>query len=314
MKKSYYVAILSLLLLLVLGIFLKNEFSGWDKPDEILDIGFVVPTLENPFFEEMANAAEEYENDSIEVLVQASTDELKQNQIIENFISQGVDVICVVPINSETIIPAILLANKAGIPVINVDNKIDTKSALLQKVKITTYIGSNNFDGGELAGLFIAKELDGKGEIIVLEGINGNDAAIQRKSGFEKAINSFPGIKIVASQAGDWNRQKANEIISTILSSKEGIDAIFASNDEMALGALAASKSLGLLPDDLVIVGFDAIDEAKNAVANDEIDATIAQQPRVMGSKAVELAIELFFSKLDQLDDIYATPLKIIEN
>src|SRR5690606_32070489 len=208
-NKSILVAILAIVVIAIVGYFI---YQNSIKDGDVTKIGFLVPTLENPFFVDMTDAAIAKGNESFEVLVKASPDELKQNQIIENFITQGVDAMCVVPLTSETIIPAIFKANKSGIPVINVDNKINQESAQKQGAKIAFYIGSDNFEGGQLAGQFIIDQLGGKGKVVILEGVAGNDASLKRKGGFMKSIETSKDIEVVASQAADWNRQKANDI------------------------------------------------------------------------------------------------------
>jgi ribose transport system substrate-binding protein len=308
-NKSILLAILAIALIAVVGYFIYQSNSS--KDDGITKIGYLVPTLENPFFVDMTNAAKAKSNNNLQVLIQASPDELKQNQIIENFITQGVDAICVVPINSETIIPAIIKANKAGIPIINVDNKINMESANKQGAEVAFYIGSDNFEGGQSAGQFIIEQLNGSGKVAILEGVAGNDAAIKRKGGFMKAIENSEGIEVVASQAADWNRQKANDIFQAILTANPGLDAVFACNDEMALGAIAAMKNKGIALGSIVVVGFDAVDEAIKAVEAGELNATIAQQPKLMGERAIELLLSLMAGEVTE--ESYSTPLKVIK-
>jgi len=281
-----------------------------DKASNVIKIGFLVPTMENPFFVNMAESAQSLESETLRVFVQASQDELKQNQIIENFITQGVDAICVVPINSESVIPAIIKANKANIPFINVDNKVNMKSANDQGAQIAFYIGSDNFEGGQTAGKFVIDKLKGSGKVAILEGVTGNDAAIKRKGGFEDALQDSPDMQIVASQAADWNRQKANDIFLAMLTANPDLDAVFACNDEMALGIVSALKSKKIL-DSIIIVGFDAIKEAVDAVELGQMSATIAQQPKLMGKQAIFLTTKLISG--DEINSSYSTELMIIQ-
>ncbi len=307
-NKSILLAILAIAVIALVGYLI---YQNSPKEDDVIKVGYLVPTLENPFFVDMTNAAKAKSNEKLEVFVQASPDELKQNQIIENFITQGVDAICVVPINSETIIPAIIKANKAGIPVINVDNKINLESAQKQGAEIAFYIGSDNFEGGQSAGQFIIDHLNGKGKVAVLEGVAGNDAAIKRKGGFMKSLEGVTEIEVVASQAADWNRQKANDVFQAILTANSDLDGVFACNDEMALGAIAAMKNKGIALDSIVVVGFDAVDEAINAVKSGELNATIAQQPKLMGGRAIALVQSLLAG--ETLEENYSTALKVIK-
>jgi ribose transport system substrate-binding protein len=279
-------------------------------------IGFVVPTLQNPYFVDMTESAKAAAaTDSLHpgILVQAPEkveDAIGQNQMMDNLITQKVQAICVVPTNSESILPEIKKANAAGIPVINVDNKIDTALAAKQGVKVATYVGSDNFDGGKLAGAFMLKKLNGKGKVAILEGVSGNDAAIKRKAGFMSAIQHSPGIQVVASQVANWNREQAFTIFQNILKANPGLDGVFCCNDEMALGASAALQDSKIPKSKLVIVGFDAIKECVDAVNAGKVDATIAQQPKLMGQKAVELALDILNHK--NILPSYATDLKLI--
>jgi ribose transport system substrate-binding protein len=307
-SKLTIIAIVIIAVLILVGYFIYQ--SQTDKKPKTIKIGFLVPTLENPFFVDMADAAMNMSSEKIKILVQASQDELKQNQIIENFITQSVDAICFVPINSESIIPAIVKANKADIPVVNIDNKVNMESANKQGAEIAFYIGSDNFEGGQLAAKFIANKLNSKGTVAILEGVTGNDAAIKRKGGFEDALRTYSDIKIVASQAADWNRQKANDIFEAIIAAHPKLDAVFACNDEMALGVIAAMNSNKIPLNSIVVVGFDAIDEAVKAVKEGKLDATIAQQPKLMGKQSIELLLDLLNGKT--VNKSYSTPLKVI--
>ncbi|MBU3928472.1 MAG: substrate-binding domain-containing protein [Bacteroidetes bacterium] len=308
-SKLTIIAIVIISVLLVVGYFAYQTLT--DKNPKTIKIGFLLPTLENPFFVDMANAAMSMSSEKVKILVQASQDELKQNQIIENFITQGVDAICIVPINSESIIPAIVKANKAKIPVVNIDNKVNMESANIQGAKIAFYIGSDNFEGGQLAAKYIANKLNFKGTVAVLEGVTGNDAAIKRKGGFEDALKAYPNIKIVASQAADWDRQKANDIFQAIIVARPKLNAVFACNDEMALGVIAAMNSNKIPLNSIVVVGFDAIDEAVKAVKEGKLDATIGQQPKLMGKQSIELLLNLL--NRETVNKSYSTPLKLIE-
>ncbi|MBV7270699.1 substrate-binding domain-containing protein [Winogradskyella luteola] len=310
-KKSLLKALLIIIVIGLIGYFVYQSFLKKDSDSGVVKIGFLVPTLENPFFVDMTESAKNLENEKLKVFIQASQDELKQNQIIENFIAQGVDAICIVPINSESIIPAIIKANNANIPVINVDNKINLESAKNQGAVLATYIGSDNFEGGQSAGEYIAESINEQGKVAILEGVSGNDAAIKRKGGFEDVMKRYPNIQIVASQAADWNRQKAKDVFDAIMTANPDLDAVFAANDEMALGVIAAMKNKRIALDSIIVVGFDAADEAIKAVELGELNATIAQQPKLMGAEAVRLVLSIV--KKESVKDSYSTPLKVIK-
>jgi ribose transport system substrate-binding protein len=277
-------------------------------------IGFVVTTLSNPYFVDMTNAAksEAANHPNVELLVQApdsAVDTERQIQIVENLIAQRVSAICVVPADSKSIVAVIKKANEAGIPVLVLDNKVDESTARAAGIEITTFIGSNNFLGGQLAGKFIVERLKGSGNIAILEGVTGVEAAVQRKSGFEDALKSSPSMMVIASQPADWDREKGLNKTQAILAAHPNTDAIFACNDEMALGAIQAIKNPKIKKRPIV-VGFDAIKDALAAIQADEMAATVAQLPAEVGRLGVLTAVDKLDGK--PVQPIIPTEVKLI--
>jgi ribose transport system substrate-binding protein len=276
-------------------------------------IGLVLPTLSNPFFVDMANGAksEITKHDGYELYVQACekhSDIERQIQIVENMCAQKLDVICIVPSDSKGIIPSIKKANANKIPVINIDAKIDVATANAQNARIAGFIGSDNFSGGELAGDFIVEKIHGKGKVAILEGISGVEAAAERKRGCMAVLKKVKEIKVVASIPADWEREKGMNVFQDILQTNPDLNAVFACNDEMALGAIRVIKD----PRKIVVVGFDATDEARQAVKKGLMDATIAQQPCEMGRQAIENAVKVIEGQ--PIVFKIETPLKLIKN
>jgi len=141
----------------------------------------------------------------------------REIQIIENLCVQRVAVLCIVPVDSKSIVPAIKKANRDGIPVINVDSKIDAATAKALGASVVGFVGSDNFAGGQIAGDFIAKKLHGRGNVAILEGICGLETATLRKTGCLDALKKAPGIKVVASLPADWEREKGMNVFQNIL-------------------------------------------------------------------------------------------------
>lgn len=311
------IAIVVVAIIAVAAFFISKKFNGSETTEtQKARIAFVVPTLENSFFVDMTNGAKSKAAalQNVEIIIQAPQnveDALGQNQMVENLITQKVDAICIVPTNSESIIPVIKKANDANIPVINIDNKVNIDMASKEGVKIASYIGSDNFDGGKLAGQFMIEKLGGKGKVAILEGVSGNDAAIKRKAGFLEALKSSLGIIVVTSQVANWNREQAFNIFQNILKSNPDLNGVFACNDEMALGAYAALEQSKISKDKIVIVGFDAVKEAIDAVNAGKLDATIAQQPILMGEIGLQLALDMLAGK--QVQTSNSTELKVIK-
>ena len=260
-------------------------------------VALVLKTLNNPFFIEMeAGAREAADSLGIELLVQAPDREIdveKQMQIVENLLQTDVDVLALVPSGSREIVPAVVKANQAGIPVVVVDTRVDAAALAAAGGRVETFIGSDNVDGGRIAGQFVARALNGRGRVAVVEGIPGHETGDSRLRGFREAIAEHPGVEIVVSQTANWERDQAFNVTQNLLQSHPDLQALFAANDVMALGAIEAVAAAGRTGE-LIVVGFDAQDEARAAIAEGVMDATVAQHPREMGRLAVESAWRLF--------------------
>lgn len=257
-------------------------------------VGLVVKTLNNTFFNDMEDGAREMADSlRLNLIVQAAereTDVEKQVQIVENLIQRRVDAILLTPSGSSQVIPVILKANEANIPILNLDTRIDMELLANDGGAVATYIGSDNFEGGRIAGKYVAEQLNGKGKVAILEGIPGHETADSRQSGFLESLSEYPDIEIVTSQPADWERNKGYTVFQNILQSHPEIDALFAANDLMALGAVEAIAAASVDFDDILVVGFDAHAEALQAIQNGTMDATIAQNPRQMGRMGVQYA------------------------
>ena len=304
---------LILILLGILSINFMNCQRGQEQAGGAPRIAFVMKTANNPFFIEMQKGAEEEAKKlGVNLIVQAAEREVdveKQMQIVENLLQTKIAALCVTPSGSREIVPAINKANSANIPVVIVDTRVDAKTLSDAKGKIATFIGSDNYEGGKLAGERIAKQLGGKGKVAVLEGIPGHETGDSRLKGFRDALKATPGIEIVASQTANWERDQGFNVFQNILQSHPDVQAVFACSDLMALGALeaiAAAKKTG----QIIVIGFDASDEARKAVLDGTMDATVAQSPATMGAMAVENAYHLI--KGEPVKEEMVVPIKLI--
>ncbi|MDE2094533.1 MAG: substrate-binding domain-containing protein, partial [Burkholderiales bacterium] len=161
--------------------------------------------------------------------------------------------------------------------------------------------------GGKLAGELIAKQLGGKGNVVELQGIPGASAARDRGQGFHQAMSAAPGIKIVASQSADFDRTKGLNVMENILQAQPKIDAVFAHNDEMALGAI---KAIQATKRHILVVGFDGTDDAVAAIKNGSMLASVAQQPAMIGSLGVQTADKVI--KGQPVPAFTPVPLKLL--
>lgn len=244
-------------------------------------IGLVVSTLNNPFFVTLKDGAvEKAAALGLDLVVlDSQNDPAKEIANVEDLLSRGVAAILINPTDSDAVGNAIRIANRAKIPVITLDRGA-TRS------EVVSHIASDNIAGGKMAGKFIMEKLGGKGNLVELEGIPGTSAARDRGKGFNEAV-AGSGMEVVARQAADFDRTKGLNVMENILQAQPSIDAVFAHNDEMALGALKAIQGTGR---NILVVGFDATDDAVKAVKDGELAATVAQQPSFIGSMGVETA------------------------
>ena len=269
---------------------------GKQSDDGKPTVALVLKTLNNPYFIDMEKGAQEAADRlGINLIVQAADRELdveRQMQICENLIQRKVDVLCVTPSGTREIIPAIIKANASDIPVIIVDTQADLEALAQAGGKTASFIGSDNYEGGRLAGLFLTEKLGGKGKVAILEGIPGHETADSRRKGFLDSIALSPGIEVVTSQPANWERDQGFNVFQNMLQAHAGINGLFAASDLMALGAMEAIAAAGKTGK-ITIVGFDALDEAKQAIKNGTMAGTIAQHPDDMGKAAVENAYKL---------------------
>jgi ribose transport system substrate-binding protein len=256
-------------------------------------VALVLKTLNSPFFIDMqkgATAAAEAQG--LDLVVQAAEREVdvdKQMQIIENLVQTGVKALLVTPSGSREVVPAIAKANAAGIPVVIVDTKVDPAAAAEAGIKTVTFVGSDNLEGGRLAGQHMVQITNGRAKVAVLEGIPGHETGDSRLKGFKEAIAKSPGVTIVASQPANWERDLGFNVFQNLLQAHPEIDAVFACNDMMALGAVEAIAVAGKLGK-IKVIGFDAVDDARKAIGSGAMVASVAQFPGEMGRVAVESA------------------------
>jgi ribose transport system substrate-binding protein len=259
-------------------------------------VALVVKTLNNQFFIDMeAGAKAAADSLGLELIVQAPEREIdveRQMQIVENLIQRQVRVLMLVPNGSREIVPAVVKANAAKIPVVAVDTRVDGPTLTAAGGVLTTFIGSDNEDGGRMAGAYLIERLGGTAKVAVLEGVPGHETADARLRGFRKALAGAAGMQVVASQPANMERDQAFNVTQNILQAHPGITALFACNDVMALGAVEAIAAAGKSAA-ISVVGFDAQDDARKAIAVKRMAATIAQNPREMGRLAVLTAHRL---------------------
>lgn len=261
--------------------FLENAKENTTGGNASFKIGFSISTLNNPFFVTLsegakANAQEQGADISI---VDAQDDASKQASDVEDLIQQGVDMILINPVDSSAVGSAVESANAAGIPVITVDRSAESG-------EVVSHIASDNVAGGVLAGEYLL-ELVGEGaKVAMLEGTAGSSAARDRGEGFLTAVEGK--VDLVSSLTANFDRGEGLTVMENMLQANPGIQAVFAQNDEMALGALEAIEAAGKA---IKVIGFDATDDAIVKVEEGKLAATVAQKPEEIGKAAIETAV-----------------------
>ena len=268
---------------------------------EDITIGLSISTLNNPFFGDLQRGVVEAaeENGSTVRSVDAQDDTATQINGIDDLIQQGVDILLINPVDSDAITPAIESANSAGIPVITIDRSSEGGDVL-------TFIASDNVEGGEMAAEFIIDLVGEDADVVQLEGVPGASATNERGEGFMNVANDR--LNVVESQSANFSRSEGLTVMENIVQSNSGIEAVFAQNDEMAIGALEALEAAGM--NDVVVVGFDGNDDALAEIEAGRLDATIAQQPFEMGKIAVDTVYDYFSG--GAIDDEIGAPLELI--
>ncbi|WP_170008259.1 ribose ABC transporter substrate-binding protein RbsB [Bacillus fonticola] len=312
MKKWLFSSLVILFVLVLSACSLEQGSEEEEEPngndadtgDGEVVIGLSISTLNNPFFVTLRDGAEaKAEELGYEVrTVDAQNDPATQLSDIEDLIQQGVDLLIINPTDSDAVGAAIESANNADIPVITVDRSATTG-------EVVTHIASDNAAGGKMAGEFIIEQVGDSGKLIELEGIAGSSAARERGAGFNDAVSAAAGFEVVAKQTANFDRAEGLSVMENIIQSNPEFDAVFAHNDEMALGALQALEAAGM--EDVIVVGFDATADAVAAVEEGRMDATVAQKPDLMGAQAVEAAEKVLAG--ETVDEFIPVELELVK-
>lgn len=244
-------------------------------------IGLAVSTLNNPFFvtlSEGAQAAAKEKNVEL-IVVDAGDDAANQTNDIEDLISRNISVLIVNPVDSDAVAPAVQDAVAKGIKVVSVDRVVNG-------VEVDCAIASDNVAGAQMATEYLVTLVGEGAKVAELEGVSGASATIDRGEGFHLVADEK--LDVVSKQTANFNRSEGMSVMENMLQANPDIQGVFAHNDEMALGAVEAIGGK-----EIIVIGFDATDDALTAVSAGKMAATVAQKPDLMGATAVETAIKL---------------------
>ncbi|WP_336207388.1 D-ribose ABC transporter substrate-binding protein [Nonomuraea sp. LPB2021202275-12-8] len=265
-------------------------------------IGMSVSTLNNPFFVQLRDGAQEQAKKlgASLTVTDAQNDASQQVNQVQNFTSQAMKAIIINPVDSDAAAPAVKAAERSNIPVIAADRGVNG-------AEVAQTVASDNVAGGKLAAEELAKQMGEKGQVIVLQGTPGTSASRDRGQGFEQGVKAFPNIQVVARQPADFDRTKGLDVMTNLLQSHPDVTGVFAENDEMALGAI---KALGDRAGRQVkVVGFDGTPDGLAAVSDGTMAASVAQQPRLLGQQAVAAAVKAAAG--ETLEKTLAVPVKV---
>ncbi|EDG7019167.1 ribose ABC transporter substrate-binding protein RbsB [Salmonella enterica subsp. enterica serovar Newport] len=239
-------------------------------------IALVISTLNNPFFVSLKDGAQK-EADKLGynlVVLDSQNNPAKELANVQDLTVRGTKILLINPTDSDAVGNAVTMANQAKIPVITLDRQAT-------KGDVVSHIASDNVLGGKIAGDYIAKKAGEGAKVIELQGIAGTSAARERGEGFQQAVAAHK-FNVLASQPADFDRTKGLNVMQNLLTAHPDVQAVFAQNDEMALGALRALQTAGKA--DVMVVGFDGTPDGEKAVKDGKLAATIAQLPDQIGA------------------------------
>jgi inositol transport system substrate-binding protein len=278
-----YIAALAFAACASIGCARNEKGKGASQPV----IGVSLLNLSNEFIVMLNNAMQAKANElGVRLIVNdAQRSAEAQVQQVESFVAQKVDAVILNPCEVDASSPAVERALAAGIPVINVNS--ETRAAP------TAFVGSHDEEAGNMAMQYIAERLHAKGNVLMMQGFIGQAAQIKREQGAKQVLEKSPELHLLANQTAEWDRAKGMSLMENwIQSYGDRINAVFAQNDEMAMGALLAAEQ-AKRKDKIVVVGVDAIADALQAVRDGRLDATIFQDAKGQGSTAVETAAKI---------------------
>lgn len=255
-------------------------------------VGVLLKNVSNPFWDAANQGAKDGAKAAgVEVYIlsaQSDADVGPQLDICNTMLERKTDALVVAAVNPTGLLPCLAQATKRGIPILDIDSNLIQDVAEKAGVKVYNSIGSDNRPAGAEGARYLAGKIK-NGKVLLLEGAPGTLTAIDRAAGFKEELPKVaPGLKIVASLTGNWERDKAANVTNDVLTANPDLVAIFASNDQMGLGAVEAARAAGR--SNLIIVSVDGIPDAVAAIKEGRLAASVAQLPYLFGYRGVETA------------------------
>lgn len=291
-------------IILVLSLFLLVSCGTKEEAKEVAgnqaEVAIILKTLSNPFWVSMKEGIEkEAKKQGIKVDIFAANSEedvQEQLKLLENLLGKDYKAIGVAPLSPVNLIPGIVEANKKGIYVVNIDERIDMEQLKTSGGSVLAFVTTDNIKVGAKGAQFIVDKLVDGGEVAIIEGKAGNASGEFRKQGATEVFKANDKIKLVASQPADWDRSKALDLAANLIQKYPNLKAIYAANDTMALGALQAVMNANK-QDKIIVVGTDGAPEALESIKQKGLSATVAQDSANIGAESLKLLIEALKNK-----------------
>ncbi len=290
MKSKHLIIILICISIMSFFFCSSSEKSGKDTGK----IAIVISTLNNPWFVVLGETAKAraQELGYEAVIFDSQNNPSKETEHFDNIIASGFKAILFNPTDSKGSVVNVKAAKQADIPVFCIDREIDSNELAVSQIL------SDNYAGCVLVGQQFVKSLNGNGTYVEIIGLVGNNITWNRSNGFHSVVDNFPDLKMVAQQPGDYDRNKAMEVMESMLQAHPDIDAVFCANDPMAMGAYQAVLAAGKT-DQILVFGFDGAADVIDAIRDGKIEATGMQFPKIMANTAAEYADQYIKGKRD---------------
>ncbi|MCP1103289.1 inositol transport system substrate-binding protein [Aequitasia blattaphilus] len=302
-KKRRLIFLFVFLMLICIGCVQKERKVEEEESSAKICLGMSLYSLRDEYTKRFANVVIQYAKaENIELKIyDGNYDAARQITQVEEMIKADLDGIILIPQNANECIPCVDKAVAAGKPIISVNTRVNSD-------EITSYVGSDDVQAGEYLMEYVAQTLEGKGNIVILEGPMGQSAQIERMEGIKNILTQYPEIKVIGSKTANWSRLEADVVMQSWMETFDQIDAVVAENDDMALGAIDA---LGRNGQEVVVVGIDGAEKALRAIEEKKLLATVFQNAEKQGEKSIEIMLDYLEGK--EIDKNYQIPLEIVD-
>ncbi len=301
---SFRKILLLKILVVLLIAFTTESCNKKNQTGDSKKMAVVISTLNNPWFVVLAESAAEraVELGYVAHIYDSQNNSAKEAEHFDNIIAMGYQAILFNPTDADGSVLNVKRAKDAGIPTFCMDREINSRDAAV------TQLLSDNFTGCVKLGQYFVRQMNKTGNYVEILGLVGDNNTWNRSGGFHSVVDEFPGLKMVAQQSADFDRNKAMDVMETIMQANPDIDAVFCGNDAMAMGAYQAVLAAGKA-DEIKVFGFDGAHDAINSIAQGNIEATVMQFPILMAQTSAELADQYINGKRDFQS---RTPVEVI--